>query len=73
MYLNQLKVGEKSKILTVLDSDLKRRFMELGIISGNEIECVLQSPFLDPKAYLVKGSLIAIRLDDALTIVVEDV
>ena len=41
------------------------RLEELGIIKGSIIKCELISPFNDPKAYLIKGSTIAIRNEDA--------
>lgn len=45
--------------------NMRRRIMDIGIIPGTFIECVLSSPSGNPCAYLVKGSLIALRNDDA--------
>ena len=34
-------------------------------IDGTKIECLFESPFKDPKAYLIRGTIIAIRDCDA--------
>ena len=64
--LNKLPI-EKEAIIINIDnkSNLKRRFNDLGIISGSNIKCEFKAPFNDPTAYLVKGCTIAIREDDA--------
>lgn len=51
--------------------ELKRRFLDLGFLPNSIIECVLVSPFKDPKAYQINGSVIAIRNNDAKNIEVE--
>lgn len=47
-----------------IDGELKRRFLDLGIIKGTEIEVLYKSPFGDPKAYLIRGAVIAIRNEE---------
>lgn len=70
--LDKTKIGEKVKILEInSDSQLKRRLQDLGIIKNSILECVLKSPFKDPTAYLVRGTIIALRCDDSKDIVVE--
>lgn len=54
---------------TVCDIDkrshLYNRFKELGMIEGTEVKKVMISPLGDPSAYLVRGTLIALRKSDA--------
>ena len=50
---------------------IKRRLLDLGMIKGTEITPVLISPSGDPKAFEVRGTLIAIREDDTKLIEVE--
>lgn len=50
---------------------LKRRFLDLGFLPQTYIKCVLISPFKDPKAYQINGSVIALRNIDAQNIEVE--
>ena len=44
---------------------IKRRLLDLGLISGTKIKPILKSPIGDPLAYKVRGSTIAIRKDDS--------
>ena len=70
--LDKIKIGDIANVLNINNSSLiKRRLQDLGIIKNSKIECVLNSPFNDPKAYLIKGCVIAIRNDDAKDILVE--
>lgn len=69
--LNELKPGQKcvaEKIDTSLD--IKRRLMDLGVVKNAEIECALISPGGDPKAFYIKGALIALREEDSSKIAV---
>lgn len=64
-----MNVGDKGIIICQKSPDnIKRRLQDIGIIEGAYIKCVLISPLKDPKAYLVRGAVVAIRADDALNI-----
>ena len=56
-------VGKVNDIKCV--EGIKRRLLDLGIIKGTKIEPVLLSPSGDPRAFSVRGTLIAIRKEDA--------
>ena len=47
--------------------------MDIGAINGTLVECVLKSPCGDPKAYLIRGAVIAIRDEDAKCISIDRV
>ncbi|MBR2743821.1 MAG: ferrous iron transport protein A [Clostridia bacterium] len=49
---------------------LRRRFLDLGLISETEITPIFSSVLGDPRAYLVRGSVIAIRAEDAKKILI---
>ena len=69
--LNMLKTGEIAKVLRLENKgDIRRRLFDLGIIEGSEITCVFKAPFGDPTAYMIKGTIIAIRKNDSEKIVV---
>ena len=72
MILNHLEIGQRGKV-TKIDgnSNLYQRFLDIGITEGSMIECVLESPWKNPKAYRIKGATIAIRNEDACAIKVE--
>lgn len=72
MYLSDLKIGDKAKVLKVDAAELiKRRLLDIGLIDNTNIECVLKSSFDGMVAYLIRGALIAIRKDDISKIKVE--
>ena len=50
---------------------IRRRLLDLGLIRGTKIVPVLISPSKDPRAFEVRGSLIAIRKEDANKIIIE--
>lgn len=47
------------------DGNIKRRLLDLGLVKGTAIVPVLVSPSKDPRAFEVRGSIIAIRREDA--------
>lgn len=69
--LNELKVGEIGKIISLKEDMMKRRLFDIGFIPGTEIECVFKSPFKDPIAYFIRGTLVALRSVNAKNIFVE--
>lgn len=72
--LNELKKGEKAIIKGLeIEDSMKRRLLDIGFIKNSIVECVLESPLKDPKAYSIRGTLIAIRENDAKKIWIEGV
>ena len=66
--LSVLKVGEKGTVLGIskaLRGQQRRRLMDLGIVPGTEIEAQLESVTSDPVAYKVRGSVVALRKQQA--------
>ncbi len=45
--------------------NIKRRLLDLGLIEGSSIIPVLVSPSKDPRAFSIRGTLIALRKEDA--------
>ena len=44
--------------------------LDMGLIPGTKLESVFKAPFGEPTAYLVRGTLIALRDSDAEKIVI---
>ena len=44
---------------------IRRRLLDLGLVNGTKITPVFISPFGDPVAYEVRGSVIALRENDS--------
>lgn len=64
--LSALCRGERATVqeLTV-QGPMRRRLQDLGLIAGTQVECLGESPLGDPRAYLVRGAVIALRRQDA--------
>lgn len=72
MVLSEMKMGDKGIIKKLeVEENIKRRLLDLGLIEGTLIKCVLKSPFGDPLAYLVRGTVVAIRKEDGKNVGVE--
>lgn len=72
MSLIDLGVNDSCVVLKLNSSGImRRRLMDVGFIPGSRVLCVLSSPSGNPKAYLVKGSVIALRNNDACDIEVD--
>ena len=63
--LNNICCGE-SACVTVIETEgsIRRRFMDIGLTEGAVVKCVGVSPMGDPKAFLIRGAVIALRCDD---------
>lgn len=57
----------------VAEESMARRLMDIGMVQGTEVECLMKSPLGDPTAYLIKGAVIALRREDAGTVLVRKV
>lgn len=67
--IDDLEIGEIGIIDKIVgENTIKRRLLDLGLIDGTNIKPVLISPSGDPKAFEFRGSLIAIRKEDAKNI-----
>lgn len=64
--LNKLPLNENGKIEDIkCEETIKRRLLDLGLVKGTNIVPILVSPSKDPRAFLIRGSIIAIREEDA--------
>jgi ferrous iron transport protein A len=64
--LNKLPIGYTGKVISLVSEEKeRRRMLDLGFTKGTKITALFSSPFGDPTAYLVRGTIIAIRENDA--------
>ena len=69
MLLTDLSVGQTGIIERVLpDFSLYTRLTDIGFSKDAEIKNLMKSPLGDPTAYLIKGTIIALRQEDAKNI-----
>ncbi len=74
--LTTLPMGEKGRVVAIGASCrglTRRRFLDLGITPGVSIEPVMESAFHDPTAYRVRGTLIALRREQADMVWIEKI
>ena len=65
MTLNELKINETGYIKSLNCNDgVKRRLLDFGLFEDSPITTILISPSGDPKAFEIRGSIIAIRVED---------
>jgi ferrous iron transport protein A len=70
--LNFLPLGTKAKVKALTsDGCIRRRMLDLGLITGTEVEALQRSPSGDPIAYNIRGAVIALRSEEASKILVE--
>lgn len=64
--------GTCGKVVSVAHKNaISARLHDLGLVPGTVVECIMQSPFGDPTAYLIRGAVIALREEDAELVTVE--
>jgi DtxR family Mn-dependent transcriptional regulator len=67
-FLSGLKQGEKAKVIGLTSAcrgPERRRLLDLGFVPGTVIEVEMISPSGDPTAYRVRGTVIALRREQA--------
>ena len=68
--LSLVALGETVTIASLLDSSLKPKLMEMGLVSGKKLKVLFRAPFGDPIAIDLGGSVLSLRLDEAKLITV---
>ena len=72
--LSILKEDETAKIIGIskeIRGDSRRRLLDLGFVKGAEVKIDLLTPLGDPKAFLIKGTSIALRQNQASKILIK--
>lgn len=65
MRLTEAKMLSVVRVVKVLaNGDLRRRFLDLGIIEGTNIEVLYKGALGEPIAYFIRGAIIALRKED---------
>ena len=63
--------GQRATVQWLLtEGPMRRRFLDMGLMEGTEVECVGRSPWGDPSAYRFCGAVVALRARDSRTILV---
>ena len=63
--LSDLDEGESAYVAEITAAPgMDRRLTDLGLVLGTRVTCMLTSPAGDPRAYWIRGALIALRKAD---------
>ena len=74
--LTTIQANEQATIVGLSPScrgALRRRLMDLGFVKGSRIAIDMESPMKNPVAYVVRGTAIALRHDQAQYILIQNV
>ena len=63
--LDSLSPGETAVIIYIEDTPFSERLKDVGFTEGTAVTCRIAAPCGDPVAYSVRGTLIAIRKNEA--------
>lgn len=70
--LNDLQPGQSARVKALTAPDpMCRRLLDLGLTQGTRVTCVHESPAGDPRAFLIRGAVIALRAQDCRRILIE--
>lgn len=65
-------MGECAEIAELLTKgSMRRRLLDIGLTPNTTVECVGKSPSGDPKAFLIRGAVVAIRSEDCVGILIK--
>jgi len=69
--LSELRPKEKAKVQKITGQGaLKRKFLDMGIIPGSDLEVIKVAPLGDPIDIKIKGYHLSLRKDEAKDILV---
>jgi len=72
MSLGDLPVGSWATVNDIRAGGItRRRMLDLGLVPGTRVEALRVSPAGDPKAYRIRGAVIALRKEEAHKILIE--
>ncbi|HRP53769.1 MAG TPA: ferrous iron transport protein A [Fluviicola sp.] len=69
--LAELTLNKPSKIISLIESELKLKLLEMGVIPGKEVTVLFKAPLGDPIAVEVSGYTLSLRLSEAQLVFVE--
>ena len=64
--LSHIPVGSSAQVQKLhAKGSIRRRLLDMGLTKGATVSCLYQSPFGDPRAYLIRGAVVALRFEEA--------
>lgn len=70
--LSRLLPGQSAAVTGLnATGPMRRRLQDIGLVQGTMVKCLGASPLGDPYAYLIRGAVIALRHQDASSVLVD--
>ena len=69
--LTDLKVGESATIRGLQSGDCQNALLALGFLQGKSVEVTLRAPFRGQMAVRIGQTLISLRLEEALQVLID--
>ena len=67
--LNDIVPGEHATVGKLRSTgSMRRRLLDIGLVENTDVECLGKSPGGDPRAFLNRGAVIALRSEDCKSI-----
>ena len=64
--LSDLPAGRSADVAQMdAPGPMGRRLLDMGFTEGTRVQCLYAAPSGEPRAYLVRGAVIALRREDA--------
>jgi Fe2+ transport system protein FeoA/Mn-dependent DtxR family transcriptional regulator len=71
--MGELPVGSQARVVEIAGSGQhQRRMLDMGFVPGAKVTTIRKAPLGDPIEYRIKGTAVALRSQDADTILVEE-
>lgn len=71
--MGELPVGSQARVVEIAGSGKhQRRMLDMGFVPGAEVGTIRKAPLGDPIEYLIKGTAVALRREDADSVRVEE-
>ena len=71
--LSEIKSGKSATIRSFENEELFIKLMEMGCLPGEKITVEQIAPFRDPISVSVSGYILSLRLEEAESIIVEEI
>ena len=69
--LYDLPIGRSTTVNSIQAEGItRRRMLDLGLVPGTRVEALRVSPAGDPRAYRIRGAVIALRKEEAHQILI---
>ena len=72
--LNDLKINEEGIIIKIdTNQNIKRRLMDIGFVKGERVKLILKNFGENMRAYKIKNTVMALRVNDTKNILIRKV